>query len=203
MAATLNRKWALDTNILLDLAAGLEAAETLREIASERGYSLHVSRRVLVELADLVLNGSNPKLRATARTALEDLVAWSISELPRTPSASEVAAQFSAIAREQGLLPEAELNDGIILAEASLGGAALLISSDAHIHSIDPDALRLLFESRDMNPIPTISPRKLCSLFGSQSKTAARYQRFIFARPETPTNPRPLLPTSFQANLPA
>jgi hypothetical protein len=120
----------------------------------------------MAELADLALNGSSKNLQDKARQALRNLREWNISELPRTATDSAISAQFSAAARESGLLPQAEVSDGVILAEASLGGAALLISGDNHLHGIDQDALRLLFESRDMQPIPTTSPTKLCRLFG-------------------------------------
>jgi|SRR5688572_17794900 len=117
MAATLNRKWALDTNVLIDLAAEVDAAWTLFET---------------------------------------------------------IAAQFSAIARQTGLLPASEIDDGVILAEASLGGTALLVSADKHLHEIDQDALRLLFESQDLKPIPTASPARLCALFGKQTRFRRR-----------------------------
>ena len=47
MAAPRPRKqFALDTNILYDLAEGLDAAHTLREVLQERGAILQVPRRL-------------------------------------------------------------------------------------------------------------------------------------------------------------
>jgi predicted nucleic acid-binding protein len=169
MAAGLNRKWALDTNVVIDLAANIDAAWTLVEIAKERGYTLHVTRRVLAELADLALRGSSIEIRKYSRHALEKLDDWNISELSGTPTDGAVAIQFSVAARGSGLIPQPEVNDGIILAEASLGGAALLVSGDKHVNGMDQDELRLLFESRDMRPISTTSPAKLCSLFSKSN----------------------------------
>src|SRR2546421_2731359 len=146
MAAIPNRKWVLDTNVLLDLAAGLDAAATLREIAIEQNYSLHVTKRVLLELANLHRNGSSLATRRTAEIVFRKLPEWNISELPVKANQDSIALNFSSVARERGILPPEEVHDGIILAEASFGGGALLITSDGHILGIDADELRLFYE---------------------------------------------------------
>lgn len=166
MAEPANKKWALDTNVILDLAAGVEAAHALREIAEERGYSLHISQRVLAELWRLSRQGESEELRNDAAHALENLARWDIGALELFPGQIEIAEIFSAALRERGLLPETEVGDGIILAQTSLGGAAILVSSDGHLLSIDPDEARVLFDAHQLPTVPVISPLKLVRLFG-------------------------------------
>jgi hypothetical protein len=79
MAGTQKRKWALETNVVLDLSRKVDAALSLWEISIKRGYSLD------------------------------------------------------------------QVNDGAILAEASLGNATLLVSSDSHLTSIHPGHLVMDF----------------------------------------------------------
>jgi hypothetical protein len=63
MANAQNKKWALDTNVVLDLGRGSDAAVSLRELAIERNYSLHIPPTALKELAQLSIIGDE-KLRA-------------------------------------------------------------------------------------------------------------------------------------------
>ncbi|HEY6227247.1 MAG TPA: PIN domain-containing protein [Verrucomicrobiae bacterium] len=169
-----NKKWALDTNVIFDLARNLEQAQTLREIALEKHYSLHITPTSIEEIAHKSING-NPVERKLAHYSLRHLAQWGILLL-QTPEGSEaVAEQFSAFLRAQGVLPDAEVNDGVILAEASLAGAALLVSSDSHLAQIDPDELRLLFEERSMAPIPVVTPNKILRIFEKQRRGFGKY----------------------------
>jgi hypothetical protein len=94
----------------------------------------------------------------------------------QTPAGAEsIAEQFSSFLRQRGVLPRTEVNDGVILAEASLGGAALLVSGDSHLAQIDPDELRLLFEDRGLEPIPVVTPKKLLRVFEKQRKGFGHY----------------------------
>src|SRR2546423_5845151 len=140
-----NKKWALDTNVVFDLARDLDQAMTLREIAIEKKYSLHITPTSIEEIAYKSARGDTEE-KKLAHRALRNLAQWQISPLTCPEESERIAEEFSAFLRNRGVLPRDEVNDGIILAEASLGGAALLVSSDSHLASIDPDELRLLFE---------------------------------------------------------
>jgi len=48
------------------------------------------------------------------------------------------------------LLPEAELNDGLILAEIGLAGIQLIVSSDKHLLDIEADELARVCRERTL-----------------------------------------------------
>ena len=62
---------------------------------------------------------------------------------------------------QQHLLPEDEFNDGLILAETSLAGIPMLVTSDKHLLDIDEDALRLAFNEADLLPVSPLHPKNL------------------------------------------
>ena len=159
-----NKKWALDTNVVFDLARDLEQAITLCEIATEKKYGLYITPTSLEEIAHKTLKGDREEQKLAHR-ALRNLTQWQISALECGAGSEIIAEDFSVFLRTQGVLPQNEINDGIILAEASLAGAALLVSSDSHLADIDPDELRLLFEDRGLAPIPVVTPAKLLRIF--------------------------------------
>ncbi len=59
------------------------------------------------------------------------------------------------------LIPEAEFNDGLILAETSILEIPLLVTSDKHLLDIDADALRLAFHDADLAPVHPAHPKGL------------------------------------------
>jgi len=64
-----------------------------------------------------------------------------------------------------GLLPEEEVNDGMILAEAALLGCSILLTSDDHLRSMD--FARLAFELQAFQAgVPVIAtPREIVRKF--------------------------------------
>ena len=169
-----NKKWALDTNVVFDLARNLEQALTLREIATEKRYSLHISPTCIEEIVHISIAGE-PSEKTLANRALRQMREWNILPLDIPDGAEPIAEEFSAFIRGHRIIPEAEINDGIILAEDSLGGAALLVSSDSHLAQIDPDELRLIFEERSLTPIPVVTPTKILRIFEKQRKGFGKY----------------------------
>lgn len=174
MAAAQNKKWALDTNVILDLGRKIEAALSLREIGAERGYGLYATPTVLQELFHLSTDGL-PHVRVLACQTLAAIPSFGITPLILDSGSQAIAWEFSRFLRENRALPDDEVNDGVILAEASLANAALLVSSDSHLVSIDPDELRMYFEARDLIPIPVTTPRKILGLFERWRKITGRY----------------------------
>jgi predicted nucleic acid-binding protein len=169
-----NKKWALDTNVVFDLARDLDQAKTLREIALEKSYTLHIPPTSIEEIAHKSIRGSTVEQKLAHR-ALRQLSLWQISPLTFPEGSDVIAERFSAFLRSRGVLPHDEVNDGVILAEASLGNAALLVSSDSHLATIDPDELRLLFEDRGLTPVPVMTPTKLLRIFEKQRKGIGKY----------------------------
>lgn len=168
----INRKWALDTNVLINLADEIDSAHTFREVALERGYSLFASPQVILELAHLAKRENLP----SAFMALRSLRAWSIHPSDPPSHTRAIATEFSRELQRRQMIPEGEFNDGVILAESSLCGAALLVTSDQHLLSIDPTRLRLLFDQKDLSPVVVVSPIELTKRLDPGSRGgAARY----------------------------
>ena len=83
---------------------------------------------------------------------------WQITPMPKNGLFIDYAEGFSKMIRETGLLPIHERNDGLILAETSLYGMSILITSDSHLLKIAPDDLALAFASSHL-PRPVVPLR--------------------------------------------
>jgi hypothetical protein len=59
------------------------------------------------------------------------------------------------------LLPQEELNDALILAETSVAGIPLLVTSDQHLLDIEEESLVLLFNQADLLSVFPTHPRRL------------------------------------------
>ena len=59
------------------------------------------------------------------------------------------------------LIPETEQNDGKILAQTSLAGIPMLVTSDKHLLNIDENALLLAFNEADLAPVHPVHPKNL------------------------------------------
>lgn len=68
--------------------------------------------------------------------------------------------------RREKLIPETEVNDSFILAEAALANCTILISSDGHIRDADPTLLSLTLKSCDVQAIILRTPREIVRQFG-------------------------------------
>jgi hypothetical protein len=72
-----------------------------------------------------------------------------------------VAELFAGRLLDRGLLPEEEFNDAVILAEASVAGIPLLVTSDRHLLDVEADALAVLFNDADLAPVHPVHPKAL------------------------------------------
>jgi hypothetical protein len=62
---------------------------------------------------------------------------------------------------DSSLIPQAEQNDGKILAQTSLVKIPLLVTSDKHLLDIDDNELLLAFNDADLSPVHPSHPRRL------------------------------------------
>ncbi len=145
-----SRQLALDTNVLLDLADNEPTVVRFHRLALEKKFSLVVTVTVLRELGFASMSQENPKLQALAALALSRMHSWQITPLPKNALYVVYAEDFSKMIREMEILPIHEKNDGLILAEASLYGMNILITSDAHFFKIHPDDLSLVFATSQL-----------------------------------------------------
>src|SRR2546423_12426541 len=124
MVASPKKSLALDTNLLLDLAAEEDFSHDFREQFSSRGYSLLVPPTVVAELAFFASLKHAPQ-RQMASVALERLSSWKCQPFPLSSTQLVIAVRFAARLIEQ--------NDGKILAQTSLASIPLLVTSDKHL----------------------------------------------------------------------
>lgn len=159
---------AADSNVLLDYA---KADETVvdcfgtlrRRLASA---PVIVLPTVIHELADLADDGETEDIREAARTALGNLLhPWGFQPVNCVPVGHGIVEPIARTLRERGLLPEAEVNDSYIIAEAGLLGVSILLSSDAHLKDIPHTELRLVLDAAEVRTPLIASPWKIVHQF--------------------------------------
>ena len=161
MAATGQKKLlALDTNFLLDLARKELFAESFKDLFRRLGFQLLVPPTVVAEIAIASEDDSDEK-RLLAREVLRNLIRWGIQPFPVNSAGEFIAERFSERLREKGLLPFEEVNDGILLAETSLGGISILVTRDKHLLDIDETSLSMAFNEADLPPVNPAHPKRL------------------------------------------
>jgi len=119
-------------------------------VAVARKFSLVVTFTALRELGAASLDDKAPARKALAHLALVKMHSWQITPIPKNGLFVDYAEDFSRMVRNIGLFPPSERNDGLILAEASLHGISILISSDNHFFKFDPNDLALAFASSQL-----------------------------------------------------
>ena len=160
MAASPKKSLALDTNLLLDLAGEKDFAHEFREEFSKRGYSLFVPPTVAAELAFFASVKTAPQ-NEIAHVALQKMRGWKCQPLTLSSTELTIAVRFAVRLMDGGLIPETEQNDGKILAQTSLAGIPLLVTSDKHLLNIDEDALLLTFNDADLTSVHPVHPKRL------------------------------------------
>lgn len=160
MAVSPKKRLALDANLLLDLAEEKDFAHDFREEFARRAYSFWVPPTALAELNLLAKSGRQPQSRF-ADIALKNLSAWKCQPLMLTTTELTIAYRFAERLLELRLIPETELNDGKILAQASLAQIPALATSDKHLLDVDEDALLLAFNEADLLPVHPVHPKRL------------------------------------------
>jgi hypothetical protein len=122
------------------------------------------------ELALLAENKTDLKKKELSLKALSNLLAWKIQPFDLEPVQHGYAERFSRLLRDRLLLPEREVNDGLILAETSLKGLPMLVTSDSHIMDIDPAQLSIAFADRGLHPVNPMHPRPFLNALRGTAK---------------------------------
>jgi predicted nucleic acid-binding protein len=151
---------ALDTNLLLDLAGQEDFAHEFKEEFSRRDYSLFVPPTVVAELAFFATLKDAPQQEIAAQ-ALQKISFWKCQPITLSSTQLAIAMRFATRLMESSLIPETEQNDGKILAQTSLAGIPMLVTSDKHLVDIDEAALMLAFNEADLSPVHPVHPKRL------------------------------------------
>jgi hypothetical protein len=154
------KRLGLDSNLLFDLARGLDFAHDFRLTFQQAGYSLTASPMVFRELGFAALYGTGSH-QELAQKAVAHAAGWGILSFSLSSVEDGITERFSLRLREKGLLPEDEVHDGVILAETSLAEIPLLVTSDKHLLDVDENALLLAFQEADLQPVHPVHPKRL------------------------------------------
>jgi len=162
MAAPTQRKqFSLDANLAFDMAGEKDFAHEFREVFQSKGYRLVMAPTAVHELHTIYRYGETVDHQRLARIALLNLKRWNILPFDLDSVAEAIAQQFAQRLVRRRLIPDDELNDGLILAETSVAGIPLLVTSDKHLLDIDEDALLLAFNEADLLPVRPVHPKRL------------------------------------------
>ncbi len=161
---------AADTNLLLDLADDAEDILDALAVINRRlpQAEKFVTPSVLDELAYLCDGGCSRQLRATARRAMQFLREdQPFRPLLELPFPADMVEKIAWEIRNAQLLPNEEVHDSRILAEAVLLDCGILLTSDAHLRSIDHQAMTLVLNSLDLSVPVIATPREIARKFFS------------------------------------
>ncbi len=154
---------AVDTNVLFDLANedddALDALEIIRKKIPHA--VLVVTSTVIEEMSYAAEAGDTPDKRRLAKRALSRLLTWGIQPGDFQPVGHGIIEKVAERIRAAGLIPDEEVNDSFIIAEAALAQCRILISSDSHIFAIDREGLAAVLARCDVPPPAIVSPRKI------------------------------------------
>jgi len=155
------KRLAVDSNILFDLAEGRRFAEDFRKTFIEKGYSLETPPTVVLELTNFFKKG-DARERELARIALSSMLTkWKISPISLSSVQRAYTQNFVKFVQGDKILPPRENNDAEILAETSLAGIPVLVTSDRALLDADPVGLALAFEKAGLAPVAPAHPARL------------------------------------------
>lgn len=160
MADGHSKSLALDTNVLFDLACGARFAHAFKDAFQARGYALKVVPTVVAEIANLSVCGDE-RQRELSVSALKSLTDWKITPIILSDVELSYRKNFMAFIEERSILPHGEINDSRILAETSIGGVQVLVTSDKALLEVDQTALSLAFDDAGLSVVTTAHPKRL------------------------------------------
>jgi hypothetical protein len=159
---------AVDTNVLLNLAEGVEVVIDCLETVKKRlqNPKIIVLPTVILELIDISEHDDDDHLKSLAKSSLTSILdPWGFLPVNCVPVGHGIVEQIGRKIREKGLIPEDEIHDSFLIAEAALYEATILISSDSHIKDIDQKMLKIELQASDVGCPLIASPWKIVNQF--------------------------------------
>ena len=159
---------AVDTNILIDLASGVEDVTDALAVIRRclKTSRVIASPTVNLELAYLSQFAEEPDLKSAAQNSMRSLWRkWKIEPVNLVPVGHGIVEVIGSKLRTEGLIPADETHDSFILAEAALLGCGILLTSDAHLRGMDFQSLTLLLQGFDVSAPVMATPREIVRKF--------------------------------------
>jgi hypothetical protein len=154
---TPNKFAALDSDILLALAAGDEECQGAIDGLSRLGFYFIVTETVLQELADIVQKDQDTDKTHCAKTALGQITNWGFLTPPLDAIKMGVAERVAHDLVNK-LMDEGSLNNGLVLAEAAYNGCKLFLTRSKIILVANRDSIQFSLMSADLTPVLVGSP---------------------------------------------
>ena len=155
-----SKRLAVDTNVLLDIAAGYAFAVRFKREFQDRNYAIYFTPSVAAELDYLSRKGNDEQIER-ASIALDNLISWGFTVIPLTDVQKRYKENFMELMRQRRILPDGEENDARILAETSIAEIPMLVTSDKGMLEADKIALSLAFEDAGLSQVHPVHPSKL------------------------------------------
>jgi predicted nucleic acid-binding protein len=159
---------AADTNVLLDLADGVEDVLDALAVIEQRLPDAErlTPPSVLDELAYLADSGQTERVRASAGKAFRQLRSRPrFRPVLEAPFAAERAEELAETFRVRQLLPAAEVHDALILGETVLLGCSVLLTSDSHLREVDHEQLTWALSAHNLVSPVIATPREIVRKF--------------------------------------
>ena len=149
-------RFALDTNVLIDLGEGLPFAQ--RFLATFRKSGLAVPPTVVQELV-FIASTPGHSAQKFASEALSKMRTWDILPYDLIAVGHGITEVNARKLISSGILPDGEFNDGLIVVETSLACISTLITSDIHLLGINPPKLAQKMAEFDLPSVSIYHPR--------------------------------------------
>jgi predicted nucleic acid-binding protein len=157
---------AVDTNVLLDYADDNETVidcfSTIRR--KFKDPTIFVLPTVIDELNRHYQKGNTRESRL-AYKALTNLLAWGFQPVNVIPVGNGIVEETARKIRAAGLLPEEEINDSYIVAEAAFANTQILLSSDHHLKGMNHRELKRILDACHLSDTIIYSPWKIVKDF--------------------------------------
>ena len=158
---------AVDTNVALDFAKGIDdvcdAVATIRARLPQA--ELLMPPTVVEELAHAAEGSANSNVRVLALRILRQHRLMGFRLVSFVPLGFEHISRIAERLRQCRLLPEEEVHDSMVLAEAAALGCALLTSSDGHLRAVDSVRLARELGKFDLTAPVIATPREIVRMF--------------------------------------
>lgn len=161
---------AVDSCVLLDLAAEMEdVARTIRSIRLLKAKPLlFVTPTVLGHVGDIAFFAETEQDRELAKLALGHCLRYhSIQCMSMVPVGAGIVQELAKNIERADLIPVGETKASETLAEAALGCATYLLTTDPLLLGIDPTRLTAMLTSSDVCAPVICRPDKALDLMRS------------------------------------